>query len=153
MKISLSLLLACTALLSLSATAACKVADITAKDVTVLAGPTGQTTTAGYAHFTNSGSDNCEIIGATSPIAKEVQLHTVSQTNGMMKMQPVTEFTIPAKGELLLAPNGNHLMFMQLTKELKPNESVPVTLKFKDGEEMKIMATAQDMRETPKVGQ
>jgi copper(I)-binding protein len=131
---------------------ACNVADIQVHDATVLAGVPGHATnTAGYARIHNAGDQACEIIGASSDIAKEVQLHTVEKVQDRLKMVPVKEFKVPAKGDLLLSPGGNHLMFMGLTKTLKPAEQVEITLKFKEGGEKKVMAKIQDMREAPAV--
>ncbi|MFI4954613.1 MAG: copper chaperone PCu(A)C [Gammaproteobacteria bacterium] len=139
---------ACTLLASVQA---CNINDIQVKNATVLAGPPGQINTAGYASIHNAGDKPCAIVSATSDFAKEVQLHTIKKIDDRFKMVPVKEFVIPAKGDLVLAPGGNHLMFMSLTKALKPKESVEVTLKFQDGAEKKITATVQDMRNAPAV--
>lgn len=129
----------------------CQTSDLKISNVTVLAGPPGQLNTAGYAQFHNKGKEACVITGATSSISQTVELHTVTETNGMMKMQKVSEFTVPANGDLVLAPGGNHLMFMKLNHTLKPKEEVSMTLLFKDGQQLPIKATVQDMRENIKM--
>lgn len=149
--LGMTLIFAASILIPLTAFS-CKTADINVSNVTILGGLPGQANTAGYATFKNTGTENCELVGASTPVAQRVELHTVTQANGMMKMQQVQEFMIPANGELLLAPGGNHLMLMQLKQTLTPNEEVPVTLMFKGGQEMKINAKVRDMRAAPGMG-
>jgi periplasmic copper chaperone A len=149
--VGITLVFAVSFLMPLTALS-CKTADVNVSNVTILAGPPGQANAAGYATFKNNGMDNCELVGASTPVAERMELHTVTENNGMMKMQQVQEFMIPANGELLLAPGGNHLMLMQLKQTLAPNEEVPITLMFKDGQEMKVNAKVQDMRTAPNMG-
>lgn len=149
-KFKHALLLTSLACVWLNANACDVQKDITVNDPIVLAGPPGQANTAGYATIHNASDKPCEIIGATSSIAAEVQLHTIEKVQDRYKMVQVNTFAVPAQGDLVLAPGSNHFMFMGLKQALKPKETVEVTLKFKDGAEKKVMATVQDMRQAIK---
>jgi copper(I)-binding protein len=130
-----------------SAVFACDLSKITLENAYVLAGPTGQVNTAGYATIKNSGDTACDIVGAKADsIAPTVELHTITNENGMFNMQQVKSFTVPANGTLSLAQGGNHLMFLQLNKALKIDESVPVTLEFAGGEHKVENFKVKDMK-------
>ena len=46
----------------------------------------------------------------------------------MMKMQPVSGIDLPAGKPVDLASGGYHIMLMQLKRQLKEGETVPLTL-------------------------
>ena len=92
---------------------------------------------AGYMTIRNAGAAD-RLIGASSPAAAKVELHTHVNDNGVMKMREVPGgYEIPAKGSFELKPGGAHLMFMNLKAPLKEGDKVPVTLKFEKAGEVK----------------
>jgi len=84
-----------------------------------------------YVTLHNHGGSNDELVGASSSVAKIVQLHTHKYENGIMRMRHIKSITIPAKGSATLKPGGDHIMLMGLTKKLKKGNSFPLTLNFK----------------------
>lgn len=91
----------------------------------------GQAVGGGFARIANSGARNDRLVGATSPIAAEVQLHTMSMDGGVMRMRQVTDgIAVPARGTLELRPGSFHVMFMGLKRQLRQGEHFPVTLRF-----------------------
>ncbi|WP_166665584.1 copper chaperone PCu(A)C [Kribbella caucasensis] len=100
-------------------------ATIGAKDTTM---------TAAFMSLTNPGNADIKLTSATSPAAGMVQLHEMAMKDGKMVMQEKAGgINVPAGSHAHLAPSGDHVMLMQLTKALKPGDEVPVTLKFSDG--------------------
>lgn len=86
---------------------------------------------AGYVTIRNSGTQPDRLISATSPRAARVEIHTMSLDNGIMRMRQLSNgLEVPAGGEALLAPGGNHIMLIGLKAPLKEGERVPATLRF-----------------------
>jgi copper(I)-binding protein len=84
----------------------------------------------GFFTITNTGGDDA-LIGATSPVAGEVQLHEMKMEGEVMKMKEIDGgIPVPAGQSVTLAPGGLHLMFMDLKSPLVEGEMVPVTLTF-----------------------
>jgi copper(I)-binding protein len=92
--------------------------------------PPGASVGGGYVTVRNAGGTADKLIGASSPAADHVELHVMSMDNGVMRMRQVPSFKVPAHGELMLKPGGNHLMFLGLKHPLEQGAKVPVKLKF-----------------------
>ena len=95
--------------------------------------PPGQTTSAAFMDIVNSGDKPVAIVGANSDSAGSAELHTHQHSNGMMQMVPVKRLEIPARGHVLLAPGGYHLMLINLKHSLKSGELVGITLFDEEG--------------------
>lgn len=95
----------------------------------------GQTTTGAFMDLTSS--EELTLVGATSPVAKSAELHSMELTNGVMKMRPVKRLALAAGQTVRLAPGGYHLMLVDLTAPLKNADLVPITLIFEDAHNKK----------------
>jgi copper(I)-binding protein len=99
--------------------------------------PPGATVGGGYMTIRNAGAAD-KLVGAATPVAGKVELHTHVNDNGVMRMREVKGgYDVPAKGSFELKPGGAHLMFMNLKTPLKEGDKVPVTLKFEKAGEVK----------------
>jgi|Laugrespbdmm15sn_2_1035079.scaffolds.fasta_scaffold52660_2 copper(I)-binding protein len=108
-------------------------AELVAENAYVRGLPPGVDNTSAYMTLKNPGTAAVELVGAVSPVAGSVMLHTTMNHDGMLHMQHVSSATIPAQGELVLESGGMHLMLMQLQQAPKPGEQVELTLQFADG--------------------
>lgn len=91
----------------------------------------GQKVGGGFLTIANKGKVEDRLISATSPVAAEVQIHTMSLDGGVMRMRPVQGgIAVPAGQNITLKPGGLHLMFIGLNQPLTAGESFPVTLRF-----------------------
>lgn len=79
----------------------------------------------------HSGADD-RLIGASSDVAEEVELHThTSDDNGVMRMGEIEGGVAIASDEMhAFKRGGDHLMFMGLKGPLEQGAMVPVTLEF-----------------------
>lgn len=85
----------------------------------------------GYMKITNTGTAPDRLIGGSSAIAGHVEIHEMAMTNGVMIMREVKGgIEIPAGATVELKPGGYHVMFMDLTGQIKEGEKVKGTLKF-----------------------
>lgn len=89
---------------------------------------------AGYATIRNEGDRPVKLTGADSSDYGMSMLHRSMQKNGKDTMATVDALTIPAHGEVKLAPGGYHLMLMDAKHPTKPGDTVHVTLHFAGGE-------------------
>ncbi len=86
-----------------------------------------------------------QLIAASSPVAGEMQLHTMAMDGNVMKMREVKAIDVPANGSVDLKPGGLHLMFMDIMTPLKAGEAVPVKLKFQKAGEVEIKVPVREM--------
>lgn len=91
----------------------------------------GQPAGGGYLTITNDGAEADRLIGASSPVAGKVEVHTMEVVDDVMVMRPVEGgLEIPAGGSVELKPGGLHLMFLEVTEPFAEGDTVPVTLEF-----------------------
>ena len=87
----------------------------------------------------NHGDADDRLIGASSPAAKMVQLHTHREQDGVMRMVHVEDgIALPADGEIVMERGGHHVMFMGLTAPFEQDMTVPLTLVFETSGEQVI---------------
>lgn len=130
---TLRLLLATAALsISVSATAHDHLAD------SIVIGPSfaraslpGQSSGAAYLSLENKSSDEDTLISITSSAAKNVEIHTMSMHDNVMRMRQVSRIDLPAGATVTMQPGkGYHLMLTGLKSPLKPGDKLPLVLRF-----------------------
>lgn len=93
--------------------------------------PTAPGAKVGGAFMTLIGSAQADrMVGASSPAAAVVELHTHLMEGGVAKMRAVPAIDLPAGGRVELKPGGMHLMLINLKAPLKAGETIPLTLRF-----------------------
>jgi copper(I)-binding protein len=70
------------------------------------------------------------LVGAATPRAAMTQIHVVSAAEGMARMRPTAGVDVPARKSVVLAPQGTHIMLMDLPRPLVAGERFPLTLQF-----------------------
>ncbi|MCA3255504.1 MAG: copper chaperone PCu(A)C [Alphaproteobacteria bacterium] len=109
----------------------------------------GQAVGGGFMTIVNRGGADDRLLSGTSPVAAEVQIHTMSMDGGVMRMRQVTDgIAVPAKGTLALKPGGYHIMFMGLKRPLKRGERIPVTLRFQRAGAVTLQVAVQPVTST-----
>ncbi|QWD79181.1 copper chaperone PCu(A)C [Polynucleobacter sp. MWH-Spelu-300-X4] len=98
-----------------------------------------------FVKIKNTGAAD-KLIAVSSPVAKEMQLHTMSMEGNVMKMREVKAIDIPANGTVELQPGGFHLMLIDLKSQLKAGDQIPVKLKFEKAGELEVKFQVKDMR-------
>lgn len=76
-----------------------------------------------------------KLVAASSPAAGVVEIHEMSMSGNVMKMQAIPELALPAGKTVVLEPGGYHVMMMELKQQMKDGDIVPLTLvvEGKDG--------------------
>lgn len=112
--------------------------------------PAAPDTTAAYLTVTNTGSSGDALVKADSEAAKTVMFHETKKSgSGAEKMVGVTSFDLPAGGEVTFEPGGAHLMVMGLDAELKPGDSLPITLTSRAGTTLRLDLPVLSRTERP----
>jgi copper(I)-binding protein len=109
--------------------------------------PPGAMATAGFARIANSGDAPMTITGAESSSCKRVEFHRTETSDGIARMTRQSQLTVPAGGELELAPGGTHVMLVGPTP-LKAGERVSITFDLEGGEKLTREADVR-VRGTP----
>lgn len=100
---------------------------------------------AGAAYFTliNQGAEADRLVAASTPRAQKSELHTHLHQGGLMKMVQVPAVEIPAKGQAVFQPGGNHIMLFGLAQPLKAGEEFPLTLEFEKAGKIEVQVQVE----------
>jgi len=112
--------------LMFAAGAALAAEPVNVTDPWVRATAPGQKVAGAYMELSSAGG--ATLLAAASPVAGVVELHTMKMEEGVMKMRAVPRIELPAGQTVKLAPGGYHVMLMDLKRELKPGDTVSLTL-------------------------
>ena len=143
-----------TALLALFTVAPAHAADVMAGSLKISAPwaratPKGANVGGGYMTITNTGSEPDKLVGGSSSIAKEVEVHEMTMDNGVMKMRPVAGGLEIKPGQTVtLKPGGYHIMFMKLNEQLKQGDHFKVTLDFAKAGKVDVDFTTEGIAAT-----
>jgi periplasmic copper chaperone A len=85
-----------------------------------------QKATGMFAQITSSSGG--KLVAASSPVAGVVEIHEMAMEGNVMKMRAVPGVELPAGKPVDFKPGGYHVMLMDLKRQLKPGDTVPVTL-------------------------
>lgn len=100
----------------------------------------GQQVAGAYLDITSPA--DATLVGAQSPAAGSIEMHTMRMDNGVMEMREIKSLALPGNKTVKLAPGGVHLMLLDLRQPFKAGERVPIRLTFE---------TARKKRETVEV--
>jgi copper(I)-binding protein len=93
-----------------------------------------------YVSIRNQGATPDALVSAATDVADRAELHETMAMGGTMMMQPLAKIDIPAGARLEMKPGGYHIMLLGLTRDLKPGDSVALTLRFERAGDMRIHA-------------
>jgi len=104
----------------------------------------GQPAGAAYITIENLGKATDRLVSASSPVAKAVEVHTMSMEGNLMKMRevPILEFK-PSTKTVMKPGDGYHLMLMGLKEPLKAGDKFPLTLTFEKAGRVEVAVPVQ----------
>jgi copper(I)-binding protein len=71
---------------------------------------------------------DAQLVAVRSSVAGVAEIHQMRMDGQMMRMHAVDAIALPAGQTVKLAAGGYHVMLMDLKRQLKEGETVPVTL-------------------------
>ena len=106
----------------------------------------GTTATAAYATITNDGDEDITLIGASSPLTDQVELHeTLMDDEGMMSMQQKEGgFVIEAGTSLVMEPGGAHVMLLDVDPADVTGE-IEITYDFDGADHVTVQAPVEPL--------
>jgi copper(I)-binding protein len=143
------ILVACSAILFSAAVCAADTNSLASDDITVKTPDTAVVITDStlaqvFMELDNNGTKSHTLIAATSPVAKEVELHETTHKHGKKAgMEQIKDIVIKPHSDEELKMGGFHVMLMGLKQPLKPGDNVPITLIFSDGSSLQVVAPVQ----------
>ena len=96
----------------------------------------GAASTAAY--FTITADQLDELTGARADGFAAVELHTVTEEDGISRMRRIDGIDVIPGRLTSLRPGGKHLMMMGPDRALTEGDTVPVTLSFASGAEAAV---------------
>jgi copper(I)-binding protein len=110
---------------------------ITARNAWARATPPGIGVAAVYLTLVG-GSRPDRLVGAETVRAAMTQIHVVTEADGMARMRPVASVDVPARTTVSLAPQGTHLMLMNLPQPLVAGERFALSLQFESAGKLDV---------------
>lgn len=101
--------------------------------------PTAQVL-GGFMVLRNDSERPVHITGFDSPACARVEMHRSVTENGVAKMIPQDRLTVPAGGQLVLAPGGYHLMLFEPRQPMRAGTRVQLVLHSEGHEAITIQA-------------
>ena len=100
--------------------------------------PPGAKMAVGYMIVRNKSASPDKLLSVTSPAAARVETHITVKDGDIVRMRQVKAYDVPANVTLQLRPGGAHLMFVDIRRPFKDGETIPATLRFEKGGEVKV---------------
>lgn len=88
---------------------------------------------AAYLAITARDADTLVAAAVDPSVAGSVELHEVTEQDGMMRMREVDGIALPAGRTVRLEPGGYHIMLLDMPAMLEPGQDVAITLTFASG--------------------
>jgi|AP12_2_1047962.scaffolds.fasta_scaffold02909_2 periplasmic copper chaperone A len=126
-------------------------ADVTVTHPWVRGTVAPQKTTGAF--MTLTSTSDAKLVSATSPSAKQVEIHEMVMVNNVMRMRPVAEVPLPAGKDVAFKPGGYHIMLMGIEHQLKQGDVVPITLTVREGDgKSRTVAVQAEVRDLAAAG-
>ena len=122
-------------------------AQVSVKNAWVRATVGPQKTTGAFLQIETKNEVN--LVKVESKAAGMVEIHEMQMDGGVMKMREVEKVNCPAGKVTELSPGGFHIMLMNLKKQAKEGDQIPLILSFEDRQGKKqvvsVNATVKSM--------
>lgn len=147
----LTIALSVLCLLVVTACSGAPAPDISIQNAHIQAPLGGRDVTLGGFEITAIGAD-IKLLGATSTAATKIELHTMTETDGVMKMRRLEDgINVPAGDTVTLGRGGAHLMVFGFDDTLQAGDSVTLELAYEQGGQaqspISLTAIIQDIGE------
>ena len=105
---------------------------------------------AAYISVENRGQAADTLLRGSSPIAREVQIHSMKMEGNTMRMREVDKLEVAPKAKLEMKPgDGYHLMLIGLKQPLKVGEQFPLQLVFEKAGAVEVTVTVENKPAAP----
>ncbi len=137
----------CLIILSLFSTAFAN-NSIKVHDAWVRSAPPNAKVLAAYMVIMNKSGEQRALTAVSSSKFEKIEMHKTEIHEGMMKMVPQKQLSIPAGGALTLEPGGYHLMLINPESVPQEGEHINFELHFDNGKVINVSAPVRKGRNT-----
>ena len=128
--------------------------QVQVKDAWVRATVAAQKASGAYMQF--SATEDARLVSVSSPVAGIAEIHEMVMVDNIMKMRAITGINFPAVKGAELKPGGHHIMLLDLKRQLKEGETVPITLvlegRDKKRQSVEVIAQVRPLQAPAKSG-
>jgi periplasmic copper chaperone A len=86
--------------------------------------------TVGAAFMSFVAAQDDRLLAASTRLAAKVEMHSMREEQGAMRMRPLTALELPKDKVVSLSPTGTHMMLVGLTTPLRAGAVFEMTLTF-----------------------
>jgi copper(I)-binding protein len=104
-----------------------------------LASIPGAPTSVVYLSVHNAGGSSDRLVSASTPLARKVEFHSSSLSQGVVSMRPLAGVNIAVGSMVEFRNGGNHLMLVGLLRPLVAGTKLPLTLHFQKAGDLTVM--------------
>ncbi|HUH60644.1 MAG TPA: copper chaperone PCu(A)C [Candidimonas sp.] len=126
-------------------------AQVAIEDPWVRATVAQQQATGAFMRLT--AEKDARLVRAESDAANIVEIHEMAVQDDVMKMRQVSGIALPSGRAVELKPGGYHIMLIELRRQVKEGDVVPMTLVFEDAtgkqESLRIDAPVKPLTTAP----
>lgn len=120
----------------------------TVKGVTVAhpwarATPEGQKVGAAFAEIKTDKDTSDRLIGVSSPVATNGEVHSMTMEGDVMKMRRLDGIDLKPGQSVVLKPMADHIMLLGLKEPLKEGDLVKLTLTFEKAGPIEVEGTVE----------
>ena len=98
-----------------------------------------------YLTLKNYGDAPDRLVGASSPVAAQVEIHGHTMEGGLMTMRRISSLPLNPGEYVTLKPGGNHLLLIGLKRPLKEGDKIALTLQFEKASALEVMVTVEPL--------
>jgi copper(I)-binding protein len=109
----------------------------------------GMTVGVGYLTLVNRGRVADALLGASSPVAARVEIHSSTMDGGTMQMRQLQRVDLAPGQVVRFGPGGLHLMLVGLERALVAGGSVPLQLRFAVAGEQRVLLRVEPLDYSP----
>lgn len=129
------------ALATLLLLSACDLAQRAPKVSGAWSPATAPSVTVGAAYMRIRSHRADVLMGATSPVAEKIEMHTSFRVGGVARMRQLASLALSPHVMYTFAPGGMHFMLMGLHAPLVSDTRYPMTLHFREAGDVEVMVT------------
>lgn len=103
---------------------------------------------AAYIAIDNRGKSADTLVSASSPVATEVQIHSMKMEGTTMRMREVPKLEVAAGAKVAMTPgDGYHMMLLGLKQPLKAGDKFPMQLVFEKAGKVDVTVNVENKQE------
>jgi hypothetical protein len=88
----------------------------------------------------HGGPEPTRLVAVASPSIGSSELHQSMKTGSMVGMRRLDGIDVPAGGEVSFAPGGNHVMLFGVSPQVKPGQTMRLSIRFEKGQPLTLDA-------------